>query len=139
MRLRRILGVTVAFVLFLGLVELGAARWSAYRLRQFTPLAHEYLQAAERGDSARLASLSDNAEPVDWASRLFRLRSAFLRASDSSLRVSWGGRHDDSLFVVEYAVDFPVCSPHGGDDHLQFVFARHASQWHVRHVGVPPC
>lgn len=138
-RPRRILGIAVTFVLFLGLAAAGAAGWSASYVRHFTPLAHEYLTAAERGDSARVASLSDNTQPVEWASRAFRDRSEFLRASDASLHVSWGGRHDDSLFVVEYAIDFPVCSPYGGDDHLQFVFARHASQWHVRHVGVPPC
>jgi hypothetical protein len=139
------LTVRIAAGVLLGLLVavVGVRTWSVRRWRPLTPVARSFLDAALAHDSARLAVLASDTLPVQWATTWAAKRPGDLRAASRSLRVAWGAGGvgpADSVIVVEYAIDAPVCTPYGGNDRLQFQFTRApGGGWRVWHVGVPPC
>jgi hypothetical protein len=134
---RTLQGAGVALLILL-LAAVGVRVSAVQRWRTFTPIAQHFLETAIRADSAQLAALSADSIPVHWALLVGRQQPALLQASARSLSIAWGGRVGDTV-VVEYAIDFPVCSPYNGSDHLQFSFVPDAARWRVWDVGVPPC
>jgi hypothetical protein len=139
MRLRRVLIVLAGLLLVLVLApivsryNLQDARW-----RDYTELGRAYLAAAAAQDDARLSAMVADSSVTEWVRSLRRSDPGLLARLPRGVEHVRGAYVGDTAVVVEVTTEAPVCSPHSGPDHVQFLFER-AGKRRILRAQPSPC
>jgi hypothetical protein len=129
--------VAVGLIAIVGLAW-SARAWQVRRLAPFTPLAEAFLDLAVAGDSAGLAALATDPEPVQRILTIQRRAPEQLALMRHTLHLRAGLLEPDKA-LVRYGTDALICPSyleHRGDFQVQF--SRVAGKWRIDYAA-PTC